>query len=423
MKFYGGDMRNRKSILLVEDSHFIAMVVGGFLKKYGFDIYNTVSGEEAVEKACGELHPDLILMDIELAGRMNGIEAARVIIKRKEIPIIFLTANATDEIIEQIRNVNAYGFIEKGMDNAALLATIEMALKLHSVKEEIKEKETILNAVINSVRDAIVMVDRNGAVTLWNPAANQLFGYTKEEILGKDLHKVMGLSELSYNRYKVNFEKHIILDDYEVTKELKAFHKDGHEFEVEISISSLKIKDENYFVGIVRDISERIRAREELEKLCVTDFLTNTYNRRYFIEKLEDEIERAKRTGREFSLAMLDIDRFKSVNDRFGHSVGDLVLKNIADLIKKRIRSVDCLARWGGEEFVILLVDTPIERAYGILEELRLGISKIKIQGVDSFTGSFGVAGYIEGDTSNSIIMQADKMMYQAKADGRNCVR
>ncbi len=416
-------MQNSKSILLVEDSHFIAMVVGGFLKKYGYDIDTVVSGEEAVQKALGMLPPDLILMDIELAGKMNGIDAARTIIKHNEIPIIFLTANASDKVIDQIRNVNAYGFIEKGMDNAALLATIEMALKLHSVKEEIKEKESILNAVINSVQDAIIMIDNRGTVTLWNPAANQLFGYTRDEMLGKELHRLIVTNDSDYQEYKRNFNKHIVINKYETTKEVKARHKAGHEFEVEVSISTLKINDDNYFVGIVRDISERIKAREALEKLSVTDFLTNTYNRRYFIEKLQDEIERAKRTGRGFSLAMLDIDKFKTINDRFGHNVGDLVLKRIAEMIKSRIRSIDCLARWGGEEFMILLVDTPIDKAHVLLEELRVGISRINIPGVDSFTGSFGAVGYNEGDTADILVQKADSMMYEAKASGRNCVR
>lgn len=415
-------MQSSKRILLVEDSNFIAMVVGDFLKKNGFLIDVVISGEEAVLNASSALPPDLILMDIELAGKMNGIEAARLINEYIEIPIIFLTANASEKIIDQIRNVNAYGFIEKGKDNTALLATIEMAIKLHAVKVEIKEKESILNAVINSVRDAIIMIDNTGNVTLWNPAANQIFGYSKEEMLGKNFHKIIISDDLHYQANGSKFIKHTLDWNEKNNVETKARHKDGHELDVEISTSTLKIKEEDYFVGIIRDISERIRAREALEELCITDYLTNAYNRRYFIEKLESEIERAKRTGRVFSLAMLDLDHFKLINDRFGHSVGDLVLKSIADMIKSRIRNIDCLARWGGEEFMILLIDTPINNTKELLEELRLGISKIKIPGAESFTGSFGAVGFSADDTANSIIQKADNMMYEAKESGRNCV-
>lgn len=127
-------MHTGKKILLVEDSRFITAVVGDYLKKNGFEIDSVTTGEDAVEIVCGHSAWDLILMDIELAGEMNGIEAAKIINNHKELPIIFLTANASDTIINQIRNISAYGFIEKGMDNTALLATIEMALKLHDVK-------------------------------------------------------------------------------------------------------------------------------------------------------------------------------------------------------------------------------------------------------------------------------------------------
>jgi diguanylate cyclase (GGDEF)-like protein/PAS domain S-box-containing protein len=415
-------MQNSKSILLVEDSHFIAMVVMEFLKKNGFGVENVAYGEEAINIVC-DAPPDLILMDIELAGEMNGIEAARTIIKNKEIPIIFLTANAPEKVIEQIRNVNAYGFIEKGVNNTTLLATIEMALKLHAVKEEIKEKESILNAIINSVRDALVMVDNFGAVTLFNPAAEELFGYTKEEMLGKDIHKMLLKDDADFQAYKESFSSNVIIDDYEKIKELKARHKNGHVIDVEVSISTLKVKENNYFVGLVRDISERVRVREALEKLSVTDYLTNTYNRRYFITKLEEEIERVKRFGREFSLAMLDMDHFKDINDQFGHDIGDTVLKSVVSMIKGRIRNVDCLARWGGEEFMILLADTPVDKARVLIEELRHGISKINIPGAVNFTGSFGLAGYNSGDTAETLLQKADSLMYEAKSAGRNCVK
>lgn len=418
-------MHNSKKILLVEDSYFIAMVLGEFLKKNGYDIDTVTTGEGAIQKSCGQLPPDIILMDIELAGEMNGIDAAQIIIKHNEIPIIFLTANASDKVIDKIRNVNAYGFLEKGMDNTSLLATIEMALKLHAVKEEIKEKETILNAVINSVRDAIVMVDRNCRVTLWNPAAVQIFGYLREEMLGVDINNILVIDHEQYNSFKKKYLEYSTQKNINIESiiELKARHKTGNLIDIEISVSSLNINEDIYIVGIVRDIGERIRARKALEDLSMTDYLTNTYNRRYFIDKLENEIKRAKRTGKEFSLAMLDIDHFKNINDRYGHNTGDLVLKCIADLIKKRIRNIDCLARWGGEEFMILLTETPINNANVLLEELRQGISKICIPGVECFTGSFGAVGFTKEDTADTLLLKADNMMYEAKAAGRNCVK
>lgn len=167
-----------------------------------------------------------------------------------------------------------------------------------------------------------------------------------------------------------------------------------------------------------------IAAKEkELRLLSVTDTLTKAYNRRYFIQKVEEELERAKRTGTEFSLIMLDLDHFKNINDRYGHRAGDLVLKSMVDMIKNRIRKIDTLARWGGEEFLILLPETASNQAVVVAEELRQHLSTMDIPGVDRVTASFGVAGYCPLDTVNTLVNKADKMMYEAKATGRNCVR
>lgn len=180
---------------------------------------------------------------------------------------------------------------------------------------------------------------------------------------------------------------------------------------------------EDIFLHYATDVTRYKKIEEELRFLSVTDTLTNVYNRRYFVQKLEEEIERAKRADSKFSLIMLDIDRFKSINDRFGHNTGDLVLKRMAETIKNRIRRIDTLARWGGEEFVILLPETTVNKAAVLAEELRESLSQMDIPGVGRVTASFGVAGYCPGDTVDTLVKRADELMYEAKAAGRNCVR
>jgi diguanylate cyclase (GGDEF)-like protein len=142
------------------------------------------------------------------------------------------------------------------------------------------------------------------------------------------------------------------------------------------------------------------------------------------MQMLKQEIQRAQRTGRSFSVIMLDLDHFKSVNDRFGHAAGDLVLKTIVEVVSKRIRKTDILARWGGEEFIILLPETPVDSATNLAEELCASLSSsLTVPEVGHVTASFGVAGYVPSDTVDTIIMRADNMLYEAKAAGRNCVR
>jgi diguanylate cyclase (GGDEF)-like protein len=181
----------------------------------------------------------------------------------------------------------------------------------------------------------------------------------------------------------------------------------------------------NFAVSISRIcglVLTNIERYEAMNDLSLTDTLTGVANRRLLTKKIEEEIERVKRVERAFSVILLDIDHFKRVNDQFGHNAGDEVLRRMAQHIKGRIRKIDCISRWGGEEFVVLLPDTPVQSAGKLAEELRESISSLEIPDVGSITASLGVAAYQNGDTMESLISKADRQMYLAKELGRNRV-
>ncbi|AFV11010.1 diguanylate cyclase YdaM [Thermacetogenium phaeum DSM 12270] len=543
------NMQKRKKILLVEDSRLTAMVVAEFLNKNGYETETAITGEEAVQKISGGFPPDLVLMDIELAGEMDGIDAARRIMKSRDIPVVFLTANTSGKIIDKIKEVKAYGFVLKDTDKAALLSTVEMALKLHEANTHARMFERLFE---NSLNELYIFHPKSLKFVAVNRAARKNLGYTieelntmtpldlkpeldlqsfrellvplvsgeQEQVLFKTVHRrkdgslypveinlqlfdyggeklcmalVANLTEIKQleeeKRRKeelcrlmlqgipspawlVSRERRILaqnkaaaslfgskVGDYCWERVLgggnlpdeyrEAFEKNGSPLpgtkcyfcrgdealdrnepinsEVELAGNIWDTwwipLGEDVYLHYATDVTKHKRMEKELRCLSVTDCLTNCYNRRFFMQKLEEEIERAKRNGNKFSLIMLDIDRFKSINDRFGHNVGDLVLKSMAEMIKNRIRKIDTLARWGGEEFVLLLPDTPVENAARLAEELRESLSRMDIQGVGRVTASFGVAGYCPGDSVDSLVNKADNMMYEAKAAGRNCVR
>ncbi len=130
-----------KKILIVEDSRLNAQITAGILSKYGYEVETVRTGEEAVEKVKSDQSPELILMDIELMGKLDGIETARIIQQFKDIPIVFLTANTNKEIMEKIKSVTGYGYILKGVDEYVLISTVEMALKLHETSTMLKQRE------------------------------------------------------------------------------------------------------------------------------------------------------------------------------------------------------------------------------------------------------------------------------------------
>lgn len=180
--------------------------------------------------------------------------------------------------------------------------------------------------------------------------------------------------------------------------------------------------DKNLFLYYLIDVTKYKQLQDKLIELSMRDPLTGLYNRRFFVKKFEEERERSKRFSKAFSIIMLDIDNFKKINDTCGHNVGDEVLIHIANTIMKRIRKTDIAARWGGEEFVILLPETGLRYAIFVAEDLRVSIEKIKIPEVKKITASFGVAEYREGDNLYKLIDRADEQLYKAKKNGKNQV-
>lgn len=161
----------------------------------------------------------------------------------------------------------------------------------------------------------------------------------------------------------------------------------------------------------------------QLSNLATTDTLTGAWNRRHFEQELQRELIQSQRYGEPLSLLMFDIDHFKDVNDRYGHPVGDTVLVGLTRLVQRNLRAADTLARWGGEEFVIMMPHCDADEAAGLAEKLRALLALHPFESVEQVTASFGVAQCRPDDSPESWLKRADLALYQAKAEGRNAVR
>jgi len=170
----------------------------------------------------------------------------------------------------------------------------------------------------------------------------------------------------------------------------------------------------------------KVQLYEEVEKLSIIDGLTEVYLRRYLMDRLTEEVERAERLKLKFSIAMVDVDRFKECNDKYGHLVGDAVLKKIAERLKYSVREVDLIARYGGEEFCVVLPETTKKLAMTVAERLRKSIEEESIRAFDeelNITISVGVATYPEdGKDVETMVDKSDGALYKAKRKGRNMV-
>jgi diguanylate cyclase (GGDEF)-like protein len=169
------------------------------------------------------------------------------------------------------------------------------------------------------------------------------------------------------------------------------------------------------------------RVNEMLEQLSITDELTRLHNHRFFQDQLPREMKRSARTEEPLALILIDIDDFKSLNDRFGHAVGDAVLRRIADVMNSVVREMDLLARYGGEEFALLATHTSLEGAVALAEKIRIAVAAARFSVVDlegpaelSITVSIGVAAF-KGD-EKAFFNDADRALYRAKSAGKDCV-
>lgn len=175
------------------------------------------------------------------------------------------------------------------------------------------------------------------------------------------------------------------------------------------------------------ELNERLRlANVKLEELSITDELTGLFNRRHFTQRLDEEIMRSQRQGHPVSLIMADLDYFKRINDTLGHQTGDQALKQFAAWLKSGVRRVDTVGRYGGEEFVIVLVDCGPARALKVADKLRREAARRSqippFQELGGFTVSMGVSSLLSGDSAQDLIQRADQALYAAKKKGRNMV-
>lgn len=176
------------------------------------------------------------------------------------------------------------------------------------------------------------------------------------------------------------------------------------------------------FITLLGTAMLLVREREKLRHLSLTDMLTGLRNRVALVDILEQELDRALRYDKPLSVMMIDIDNFKQVNDRFGHAEGDTVLKNLARLMRSALRTSDYAARWGGEEFLVLLTDTPFESGLIAAENFCAEVSSSYISSLTPVTISIGIASLCPDDTIDSLIARSDEALYEAKRQGKNRV-
>ena len=281
--------------------------------------------------------------------------------------------------------------------------------KLMEANNAIAEQQKMVDKYV-----LILTTDLKGIITEVNDAYCKVIGFNRSELVGKT-HTLMKHPEMD----KQFFDD--MWNDINANKtwngEIKNLRKDGDTVWFFLNIEP--IFKNNIKIGY-RSISEDITNKKKIEKLSITDQLTQLYNRHKLESSFIIEIERAKRYQHPLSMILLDIDYFKSVNDDFGHDIGDETLKCVAKILKNSIRLTDIVGRWGGEEFILIVPNTDLQDAQKLAEKIRHAIEGYSFKEIGHKTASFGISTFNKGDTKESLVKRADEALYKAKNNGRN---
>jgi diguanylate cyclase (GGDEF)-like protein/PAS domain S-box-containing protein len=279
-------------------------------------------------------------------------------------------------------------------------------------------------AVVEAAYDGILTVGRDYRINMVNDAACDIFGLSRRQLIDASLDTVIPQSyrgkHMGY--FQAFGESPVMNRPMEARADVRGLRSDGTEFPAEVSIAKLKVGEDNEFMAVVRDISERAKLIEELKRAATEDSLTGVYNRRFFEEVLLQEVRRARRYCHPLGLIMLDVDGFKSINDTHGHGVGDQVLVALTEIILGHLREADRLARWGGDEFMIVVPETEPRECAVLVARIQAAIASApawRRLGVEVAV-SFGLAAMEASDEGGeALLKRVDDALYAAKRRSR----
>ena len=290
----------------------------------------------------------------------------------------------------------------------------------------------IFQQLAQSTNDVIVVTAATplgppGPIIVYvKPAFTALTGYNDDEVIGQSTRLLHGPKT---DPQTVAAVRAAMETQRPIRVELLNYSRDGEEFWIDTHIVPLRDAHGRvtHFATIGRDLTATKRLQLELRLMASTDPLTGLLNRRRFLEQAESDFQRSQRYQHELAVVMLDIDHFKAINDSHGHFAGDQVLVAMSRATENLLRNTDNLGRWGGEEFVILMPETPLAGAAILAERLRVELARLAVDttgGALRFTVSAGVAARGGCDAGiTDILQRADSALYAAKHDGRNRIQ
>lgn len=449
-------------ILVVDDTPANVMLLEAKLNNEYYDVVTAADGFEAIKQA-KEHSPDLILLDVMMPG-MDGFETCRQMKADHEIshiPVVMVTAlNSPEDRVNGLQ-AGADDFLTKPIDDAALMARVRSLVRIKTLIDELRLRDQtgaemgVLGEKNNSFTmdvsgSRVLVIDDDGVQSKY--ILDALAQKFQVELLTRIDDTIKVAAEGAFDCILISTQLTEV-DGLRLAMHLKTKDELRHvpliimvdEEEREVMLKGLELGVNDY-ISLPPDMNEllaRVQTQIRRKKfqdalksnyqqtinMAITDGLTGLYNRHFLSTHLNNMVKQALQMGRPLSHIILDVDKFKSINDTYGHDVGDEVLIQLGKIVVNAIRSADLAARYGGEEFVVLMPETDIFDAAEVAERIRLSVERASFKvshavGELRITVSVGVSHLrSDKDTSHELHKRADEALYRCKENGRNQVQ
>ena len=427
------------SVLYVEDENDVREFTSKLLSSILKNVFTAKDGQDGLSKYQeNKSEIDLIITDINMP-KMNGLDMCEQIRKdNHDIPIVITSAHNDSSFLKQAIEIGVNTYAMKPIDIYQLMESIikamepvflkrklvELNLSLESkIEQEVKKIKSILDA-----QDNIVIVTCKKEITNVNKKFLDFFGIENFDEFIKTKNNIFDFFQEEFGLITKGLLAQqdcwikYIKDLHEIDRVVKLKNLDNQDRIFTLNVDYYENKDD-YYVFSLTDITELKEKANLLEYQANHDKLTGLYNRNKFDDLYQKEFKRAKRYENDLSVVLFDIDNFKNVNDKYGHQVGDEVLKEISRILQNNVREADICVRWGGEEFLVLLPQTSLDGAKIAAEKIRNAISQETITDKNlNITASFGVSIMNKTDNEDSLIARCDILLYEGKTSGKNIV-